>query len=363
MLFCSSLFLPACTDREPIKVGFVGGLTGRHSDLGVSGRNGARIAVDEINAKGGVRGRNIQLIIKDDRQDPDTARKAVQELIGENAVAIIGHMTSSMSKETLPIANKEGIVMISPSSSSSFFEGKDDNFIMLYPSTRIGATLMSRFISENFGLKRMAVIYDLSNKAYTVSWYDDFRSFFEKDKGKIVFSRTFTSGKIDSFFPVVRDLIRSRAEGVLIIANALDTALICQQIRKIDKKIFIFTSEWAFTADVLRQGGGAMEGVIFIDKVDLESRYPRYTEFVRVYKDRYEKLPDFAAIKAYDAVTVLVQAFRTTTDRKGIKGAILNRHIFEGLQGNFAIDQYGDAEIDHFIVIVDNNRFLVLEKL
>lgn len=120
------LLCAACGQREPIRLGFVSGLTGRHSDLGISSRNGATLAVDELNAAGGVRGRSLQLIIRDDGQDADRARRAVRELVGEGVVAMVGHATSSMAAATLPIVNDAQVLMVSPTVTSPDFTGKDD---------------------------------------------------------------------------------------------------------------------------------------------------------------------------------------------------------------------------------------------
>lgn len=352
-----------CTPIEPVKVGYVGGLTGRHYDLGLSGRNGASMAVARINNDGGIGGRQIKLIVKDDKQDPEVAKKAVNELIGEGVVAIIGHMTSSMSGATIPIVNDKNVVMISPTTSSSDFEGKDDNFVMLYPSTRTSAGHFSSYIFNEMGLRRVAVIYDVSNRTYSESWYENFRSEFKKLKGEVVSGKAFTSGEEESLFAIARELLEKKPEGILIIANALDTALLCQQVRKIDKNVSLMTSEWAFTADVLKHGGSSVEGVVFIEKVDLESEDPRYMEFASEYEKLFGRLPDFAASKSYDAVQVLAAALRMTTDREEIKDAIVRKHVFQGLQGEFVIDDYGDAKLDHFIVTVKNNRFRVIRKL
>src|SRR5512141_700268 len=86
----------ACARGEPIRVGMVSGLTGRHSDLGISSRNGATLAISEINDAGGIAGRRLELVVRDDGQDPEHARRAVSELVHAGVVAMIGHVTSSM---------------------------------------------------------------------------------------------------------------------------------------------------------------------------------------------------------------------------------------------------------------------------
>ncbi|HWT16306.1 MAG TPA: ABC transporter substrate-binding protein, partial [Patescibacteria group bacterium] len=93
-----------CGPREPVRVGFLGGLSGRVADLGESGRNGAQIAVEEVNRAGGIGGRQVELIVRDDAQNPEKAISAINELIGARVEAIVGPMTSAMAEVVLPIA-------------------------------------------------------------------------------------------------------------------------------------------------------------------------------------------------------------------------------------------------------------------
>ncbi len=91
----------ACTSRQPLKIGFVGGLTGRTSQLGILARNGVELAVEEANRAGGVRGRLLKLLIRDDQNDHATAVRVDRELMDEGVLAIIGHVTSSMAEAAL----------------------------------------------------------------------------------------------------------------------------------------------------------------------------------------------------------------------------------------------------------------------
>ncbi|MEW5815083.1 MAG: ABC transporter substrate-binding protein [Spirochaetota bacterium] len=125
-----------CTEKNPIKIGFAGGLTGIHSDLGIAGRNGALLAVEEITSAGGIKGRPVVLITKDDQQDPVAALKVDKELIDEGVVAIIGHMTSVMTMSVIPFINKSEILMISPTTSTNELTNIDDYFFRTLPANK-----------------------------------------------------------------------------------------------------------------------------------------------------------------------------------------------------------------------------------
>ncbi len=111
-------------------LGFAGELTGRHAGMGVDGRDGAILAVDEINKTGGINGRKIKLIIKDDKGDPEVARRVDVELIKQGVVAIIGHITSGQTAAVLEQINKANVVLISPAASSIQFSGQADFFFV-----------------------------------------------------------------------------------------------------------------------------------------------------------------------------------------------------------------------------------------
>ena len=128
--------LTACSKPEPIKIGFVAGLTGRVADLGTSSLNGAVLAVEQCNAAGGVAGRPVELIVRDDGQNSGAARQAVKELIDAKVEAIVGHVTSSMSMASITQANEAKLVMISPTVTTAELSGKDDYFFRVLNATR-----------------------------------------------------------------------------------------------------------------------------------------------------------------------------------------------------------------------------------
>ena len=130
----TAFFAWSCTNSEPIKIVFVGGLTGKGSALGIEGRNGASLAVTLINENGGINGRKVQLITKDDKQNSGKAREVVQELLDEGVSAVIGHMTSTMSIAGSEKTNQNKVVMISPTTSTSELSGIDDYFFRVYPA-------------------------------------------------------------------------------------------------------------------------------------------------------------------------------------------------------------------------------------
>jgi branched-chain amino acid transport system substrate-binding protein len=233
-IFCAIILLAApdgSAQGNSYKIGFVGGLTGRSSDLGIQGRNGVILAIEEINAQGGIKGRPLQLITKDDKQDPQTAVKVDGELIDAGVVAIIGHMTSTMSEAALPLVNRRKMLMISPTSSANALTGIDDYFLRVISPSRQLTDHQAAYGFKDMKLRRVAAVYDLSNRAYSEEVIANFKSEFERLGGKVSSLNTFTAGTDVNFRNLVRKILHGRPDGILISAGAVDTAMICQHIR------------------------------------------------------------------------------------------------------------------------------------
>jgi len=353
-----------CEKKEnPIKVGFVGCLTGRLSDLGTGGRNGAILAVEEINGRGGINGRPIELITKDDRQDPEVALKVDRELVDNGVVAIIGHMTSTMSMLAVPFANKQKVLMISPTTSTDKLKGIDDYFVRVMPPNMAETDHLARHASTVMGLKKMIGIRDVSNRTYVEGFLNNFRSEFESLGGKIIYVEDFTSGEDVDFIKLADSLIKPEPDGILVMAGALDTAMICQRIRKAGSEVSILSSGWAMTADLIHDGGPTVEGVVFSQLFNRESRQKTYLEFRKRFEERFGEAPNFAAAHGYEAALALFKALSKNADPQKLKATMLQQGIFEGVQGDFKVDKYGDPQRKRFLITVKNGQFQTAENV
>ena len=352
-----------CEKKEnPIKVGFVGGLTGRLSDLGTEGRNGVILAVEKINSSGGINGRPVKLITKDDKQNAEVTLRVDRELVDEGVVAIIGHMTSTMSMVALPFVNKQKILMISPTTSSNELMGIDDYFIRVIPPNKSETDHLARHAFNVMGLKKMAAIYDLSNRAYTEEYFNNFKEEFEGLGGKINHVETFSSGKSMDFVKATDSLLKQDPDGVLIATGAPDVAMISQRIRMNGSKVPIFSCGWAMTAALIHDGGPAVEGVVFSQLFDRESRQKTYLEFKKRFEERFGEAPNFAAAHGYEAALALFKALSKNADPQELKATILQQNTIEGLQGDFKVDKYGDPQRKRLLITVKNGQFKAAEN-
>jgi branched-chain amino acid transport system substrate-binding protein len=359
-LCCVTLFLNGC-EREPVRIGFVGGMSGRVADLGVGGRNGALLAVEERNAQGGINGRPVELIIRDDEQNAETARKLTRDLVERNVEAIIGPMTSSMALAIVPIVNSARMVAVSPTVTTTELSGLDDYFLRVLPDTSTYAPKSARFHFEKSGLRRASLIYETGNRSYTLSWLTGFRNAFEGLGGSIVAVSSFKSGENVAFSPIVRDLLRHKPDLVVLVCSAVDAALLCQQIRKLDPRVTISVSEWGSTERFIELGGAAVEGVYFAQFLDHGNTTPRYRSFLTSYRRRFGQDPGFSGLAGYDAATVVLDALAAQKKGISLKSAILAHGPYQGVQREIVLNRFGDTNSTTFITVVKNGRFVTLE--
>ncbi len=350
--------ISGCQDKPPVKLGFSGCLTGKLSDIGTGGRDGAILAVEQINRAGGIRGRRLQLIIRDDKHDPATAIQVDKELIQEGVAAIIGHMTSAMSMSVIPLINKEKVVMISPTTSTNRLAGIDDYFFSVCPPSKTESIHLARHMSGKMGLRTFACAYDLSNQAYTEEFCKYLKAEFENTGGQVILSRAFTSGRPFSYLDLARELFASKPEGLVLAASALDAAMICQQLAKLGSDIPVICAGWANTPDIIHHGGTAVEGVLFSGTFNNENS--TFLSFKKQFMGRFGKTPNFGARYGYDAIQFFLHGLSRTNQMSHLKEVLKNSSI-DTIQGKLEIDAYGDAKRRCFLVTVRNGQFEVME--
>jgi branched-chain amino acid transport system substrate-binding protein len=366
IILAAALFVPAAVlllNRQPapLKIGFVGGLTGKAADLGVDCRRGAELAVARINEQGGIDGRPVEVLVKDDGHNEALARAAVTELLAAEVPVIIGHTTSAMTMATLPIINESSTLLVSPTTSTPLLSDIDDNLIRSCTVSTTAATTMARYLRERADARRAGVIYDLGNRAYTEQWYHSFRKTFLGAGGEIVQPVTFTSGPGTQLLPLVEQMRGHDFDVLVVVANSVDAAMICQQVRKIDWHIQLALSDWSATEQLLSLGGQSVEGAVISQFFNRKSSSPSYRDFKLRFERAYQGDPGFGALHAFNAVMLIGESMPGRRPDESLKEAILRRSTFPGLQGDIVINRYGDASHPTYMGVISNGDFVILE--
>jgi branched-chain amino acid transport system substrate-binding protein len=364
LIWSAALLLVGCTAKEPIPVGFVAQLTGVQAELGVQERNGVQLAVEEFNAAGGIAGRQIQLIVKDDLGTPEGAQKVDRELIDAGVVAIIGHATSGQTLAGMTVTNPAHVVMLSPTTSTPKLSGLDDYFFRIVQTMAAQAYQSAQYLYKIRNIHRIAAIYDTDNAAYSTAYLQAFTDNFQALGGKVVAVMNFSSKSQPDFAPLVEQLRASSPDELLIVAADIDTALIAQRTRLMGWAIPLYASSWAQTETLINNGGQAVEGLEIELISAVSGQTPEYLDFKKQYQTRFGVTSSFGAILSYEAAGVLAVALEKTGGKAdGLPKALAGIKDFKGLSDTFSLDKYGDAVRPIHLGVIRDRKYVGVDPL
>lgn len=350
--------LAACAEARPLRIGFLGGLSGRVADLGLGGRNGAQLAVEDANAAGG--GRAVELLTRDDEQNNDTARQRLAELFDAGVAFVVGPMTSSVAVAVVPLAGQRGVPLISPTAGTAELSGLDDAFFRVLPDPRV-ATLPQAAALLSRGRRRLLTMADLSNRPFSVGWNTAAAKAFTTGGGVVVESLEFEARpglKFTELAARVADAaLRQQADCFLLAASATDSALVLQHLRRLSPQLAFALSPWAGTEELPALGGRAVEGTLVVQFFDRQSRAPRYVDFAARFARRFGEAPGYPAVNAYDATQIGLALLRSTEPTQ-LLPALRQPREHDALQRRLSIDRFGDSSTPIFLAEIHDGRYL-----
>ena len=350
--------LTACGNKEPVLLGYVGGVTGRTADLGIGGRNGVQFAVEQANAQGGINGRKIELLLKDDESSPEKGKQVVKELIDAKVQAIIGPMTSNVAISTVPLINEAGVLMMSPTVTSNDLNGKDDHFFRVVAASAYHASGMSQFLIEKRKVRQINVVIEMNNKAYSESWLAGFEKSFIANGGKINKVVRYNSAADLDFSVPAAALQEAQPEAIVLVTSAVDATMLINLMRKQQVSVPLITTEWAGTGKLIELGGANVEGVFSPQYLDHQSTLPGYVAFRDAYRQRFNQAPGFPAIGGFNAAQTIITALRQSSGKETIKQSLLKIRRFEGLQETLTFDDFGDIQNKTFFTVIQNGQYI-----
>lgn len=349
--------------NQPIILGFSAQLTGRQAELGVQERNGVQLALEQFNETGGIEGRIISLAIHDDLGNQEEAKAGDEKLIEKGAVAIIGHVTTSQTLAGLEVANNAKVVMVGPTVSTPKLSGIDDYFIRIHPSFEKSSQSFAQYIFEHKGIKNIAIIFDKDNLAYSKTYSTIFSDSYQSLGGNVKSVLDFSSNSKPDFSNLIEELQETKADGLLIVASDIDTALIAQRLRLMNWEIPLFASSWAQTETLISNGGQAVEGMILEQAYDLNNQSSEFQDFKSRYCARFGNEPSFGAAFSYESTLMVIEGLKKTHGSKiGLKEALLEVTNFNGLTEKLKLNKFGDVERNSYLNSISNGKFVRIDK-
>lgn len=357
LLLAASVTVSGCQPETPVQLAFLGSFSGKGADLGESGRNGALLAIEDANANGGIAGRDVELLVYDDQQDPNTALRALETIAKQDIKLIIGPMTSSVAEAIYPALQRLELFAISPTVTASALHGQADRFFTIASPTQRNSQVSANKLYQQ-GARRVAIIYDTNNRAFSQDWADHYRQYFTAVGGKVVALLAYDGSQSGSFGHLIEQAKRAEADSLMLVSGAVDTVRLVQLARKEgDPTWHIVASSWAATEHLIQLGGRSVEGVWMTQFFNREHQAARYRDFSVRYQQRFRQDPGFASVTAYDATQAIIQALRQKSPQQTLDHALLHTGPYTGLQAEWTFDRHGDANRPTFLTIVKNGRF------
>src|SRR5215213_9314770 len=355
----------ATPDRTTIKIGYFGDLTGPTFNFGQSAINGVLMAASEVNQAGGINGRQIDIVIEDDKGSPEGAARLTAKLIDEDkVVAIIAGGTSGNSRAAAPKAQASHIPFISPSSTDPAVT-KTGNYIFraCFVDTFQGE-VMASFAVNTLKAQKAAIIFDF-NSPYSKGLTDYFKLSFARLGGTIVSEQTYTQGDAD--FKGQLSTIRSAEPDVIYMPGYYgDVALIAKQARMIGLTQPLLGGDGWDAPELWQLGGDALNGAYISTHYSVDDPSPAIQTFVDLYKQRYGNLlPDAHAALAYDAARLLFDAIARTGSTEGdkLRDALAQTKNFNGVTGVISMDADRNAVKPAVVLKLEDLKFIYQETI
>jgi branched-chain amino acid transport system substrate-binding protein len=352
--------------QDTIKVGEYASLTGKEASFGQQSHKGLTLAIEELNAAGGVLGKKLELITEDNQTKPGESATAVKKLISrDKVVALIGEVASGRSLEAAPIAQAAKIPMIAPAATNPKVTQTGNYIFRVCFIDPFQGTVMAKFAQTDLKAKKVAVLSSVSN-AYSVGLAKFFKETFTANGGIIVSEKNFSEGDKD-FRAQLTAVKAAGADAVFVPSYYTEAALIARQARDLGINVPFFGGDGWVADQLLEIGGEALNGCYYSTHFSPENQDPVVQAFVKKFKARWgaNENPDAFAALGYDAAYVLVDAIKRAGSTEGpkLRDALAATRNFAGVTGVTNIDANRDASKPAAIIAIKNGKLEFLKTV
>lgn len=361
----STTLLSACDGGKPaqgaantgdILIGHVASLNGARADFGTKADKGAQLAIEELNAAGGVLGRKLVLKTEDDQSQPGEPGTAAKKLIhSDHVVALLGEVASSASLEMGPVAQSAGIPMISPASTDEKVTQEGDYVFRACFLNAFQGEVMSRFALEK-GWKKVAIFTE-STSDYSMSLTKAFKKTFAQQGGTVVIERTYSTGDTD-FSGAISALKSGDPDAIFMPGYYGEVAIVVKQARQAGLNVPFLGGDGWTSESLIPNAGKAIEGCFFCDHLVSDA-------FKAKYKAKYGAEADSMAALGYDAAGLLADAIKRagSTDGAKVRDALAATKDYPGVSGNITLDKNRNASKPAAIITIQDGKFVRVTEI
>ena len=350
-LLAASVFLAACSnggqetaeESDTVKIGSMFELTGSAAGYGTSMNNAVEMAVEEINADGGIDGKEIEIVEYDIQSDETQSAQSTTTLTTSDKVtAIVGPALTGTFQAAIPIANQNEVPIISPTATDDSVLEKEDGSVYEFAyracfTNSYQGTALAQFANENLEAEK-AVIFADNSSDYAQGLTQTFEDTFQ---GEIVSVQNFTADQTD--FSASLTNIEDMDFDVLYVPGYYEQAgPIIKQAREMGITQPILGPD-GFGNEIIYDlaGEANMTNVFYTSHFAVESEDPKIQEFVSSYREKFDVEPDMFTGLAYDSVQIVKEAIERagSTDPVAVNEEIAKTENFEGVTGTFSFDE------------------------
>ncbi len=340
----------------PIKLGFVGPLTGDVATLGVNAMKAAQLAVDEVNAAGGINGRTVELVVEDGRCAGDVANTAVNKLINvDNVDGIVGGFCSIETSAFTEVVEQAQVPIISPISSAPALTNAGDYVFRVYPSDSFQGVFVADFMKDTLAAQKVAILY--TNDEWGTGLHAVFKEHFESRGGEVVLVEPFANTSRDLRTQLAK-VKEANADALYFVAYTESSIAGINQIKELGLTIPVFGGDAWSDVSIWEKVGAAGEGFLFS-----EVFVPNNDVFT-AKMTAVDSEPTVGASQAYDAVKIFAQAMaKVGTDGEKVKDALYDAVLTDGFSApEVSFDENGDLKGAPYVVKVVKDGVAVVRE-
>jgi len=338
--------LSACSSNseansEKIRIGLAAPISGTQAQYGTAFKNGAELAAAQINEAGGINGKQVEIVIGDDKGDSNEAVNVANKFVSDKSIlAVVGHFNSSATLATAPVYNKNKIVEISPSSSAPSVTDAGEYTYRVITTDAFQADYLANW-SKELGYNKVALVYEQSD--FGIGLLDVYKASAEALGIEIVATEAYNPGSTD--FSTVLTKIKTTAPDAIFIGGFYnEAALISQQAERIDFDVDFIGVDSLYSEALLELGGESVEGLKLIGFYFADGENEKAKQFATQFEEKYGSKPDTYAAYSYVATSLVIDAIKANGEnREGVKTYLDQVQNYEGATGIISFDENGDV--------------------
>ncbi len=349
---------------DTLKVGEFASLTGKEATFGQMSHHGTQLAIEEVNAAGGVLGKKIELIYEDDQSKAGEPATVVKKLISrDKVVAVLGEVASSRSMEAAPICQQNKVPMISPSSTNVKLTEMGDYIFRVCFTDEFQGKLLANFAKRTLKAAKVAIMTDVKSD-YSVGLSRDFKAPFTAAGGSIAAEQIYNGGDKD-FKGQLTAIKAANPDAIIVTGYYTDVGLIVKQAKQLGIAVPLFGGDGWESSKLIEIGGADVEGTYFSTHFSPEEKSPASESFVKKFQAKHHEMPDAMAALGYDSAMVLFAAIKRagTTEGPKLRDAIAATKEHQGITGKITLDEQRNAPKAAVILTVQDGKFKFVETV